>query len=160
MAFRLLHTETHKSWTAGEVKRFISTVAKAEQCEITGRYKIGSYREDFTAALLSIYTGSDWEWAKISGCCQSDWNIIYYPKEKYTDEDIKMFETGYINTGTEWIIHDGDYIPETLDDICGYSMYCYTNNPIKEIAESEGVSADNVVLYKCEMRYMLVYTRV
>ncbi len=71
-----------------------------------------------------------------------------------------MFETGYFNTGTEWIIHDEDYIPEAPEDICGYSMYCYTDNPAKEIAESEGVSADDVVLYKCEMRYMPVYTRV
>ena len=88
--------------------------------------------------ILSIVTGEKWDYQTIRGCCQGDWNYIFYPVDKWTTEQIKAFEAEYFNTGTEWIIDNG----------C--SIYCTSWNDEeirKEIACAEGVDPADVVLY-------------
>lgn len=102
--------------------------------------------------VLSIVTGKKWDHRMISGCCQGDWNYIFYPVDEWTREQIEVFETEYFNTGTEWIVHDEDADPESPEEISGFSIYCVSWNTEgikKEIAGAvpDGDPAD-VVLYE------------
>lgn len=102
--------------------------------------------------VLSIVTGKKWDHRMISGCCQGDWNYIFYPVDEWTREQIEVFEIEYFNTGSEWIIDDGEFDPENDSplNINGCSIYCTSWNEegIKqEIADAEGTSPKNVVLY-------------
>lgn len=100
--------------------------------------------------VLSIVTGKTWDYQMIRGCCQSDWNYIFYPVDEWTSEQIAVFETEYFNTGTEWIIHDEEEAPESPEDINGYSVYCTSWNDEgirKEIADAAGVSPEEVIMY-------------
>lgn len=106
---------------------------------------------EYFLEILSLIKGTRYIRATIRGCVQRDWNYIYYPVDKYADEDIKIFECEYFNTGSEWIIHDEETPPESPDDISGYSIYCYgwNNEQIKqEIADAAGGDPANVVLYE------------
>ena len=100
--------------------------------------------------VLSIVTGKTWDHQMIRGCCQSDWNYIFYPVDEWTSEQIAVFETEYFNMGTEWIIHDEEEAPESPEDINGYSVYCTSWNDKgirKEIADAAGVSPEEVIMY-------------
>lgn len=98
--------------------------------------------------ILTLVTRHEYDYTTIRGCCQGDWNEVFYPVDKYTTEDINTFESYYFNTGTEWIIHDEDNEPETAEEITGYSMYCVTFDVKEEIAKAEGVKPEDVVLYE------------
>ena len=101
-------------------------------------------------AVLSIVTGQIWEWGIIRGCCQSDWQEIFYPAAEWNKEAITAFETEYFNTGTEWIIHDEDTEPESPGEISGYSVYCvgWNEDQIrKELADASGEAPENIVMY-------------
>lgn len=102
--------------------------------------------------VLSIVTGKKWSYKQICGCCQSEWNYIYYPAEEWSREALEAFEAEYFNTGSEWIIDDGDFDPENDSplNINGYSVYCvsWRNEDIrKEIADASGESPEDVILY-------------
>ena len=109
------------------------------------------FRENETLCnVLEIVTGTAWGWATIRGCCQGDWQEIIYPAE-YGREWLEMFEAEYFNTGTEWIVHDGNAAPEGPEDIDGFAMYCHgwNENQIKaEIAAEMGGDPGNVILYQ------------
>ena len=111
-----------------------------------------SRKEEILCQVISIVTGEKWDYKIISGCCQSDWNYIYFPVDKWTNEALKSFEIEYFNTGTEWIIDDGDFNPisDSPLNINGVSIYCYSFNSKgikKEIADYMGVDPLDVVLY-------------
>ena len=96
-------------------------------------------------SCLSLITGKDWNCGVIRGCCQSDWNYIYYPTDEWTTEDIKAFETEYFNTGSEWLTYYEDE-PEK-EGCCIYCHSCEYEEIKKEIASAEGVEQSEVVLY-------------
>lgn len=109
-----------------------------------------STEDEILCNVLSIVTGKKWAYGTIQGCCQSDWQNIYYPVSEWSKEAITTFETEYFNTGTEWIIHDEEADPESPEDISGFSMYCtsWNDEGIKqEIAETSGGKIEDVVLY-------------
>lgn len=153
-------TEKHTSWTIEELKRFISAFDEREEARYNGYRLISKSPENLTAAMLSIYTGEKWECATIRGCSQSEWQTVYYSTEKYDKEDIEIFQVGYFNTGTQWIIHDKDNTPQCAEDINGYNIYCYSYDPRKEIAKECGVNPEDVILYGVTLEYMLVYSLV
>ena len=100
---------------------------------------------------LGLLTGKQWTSSNIRGCCQGDWQGIFYSMDDYNDDDIEQIETEYFNTGTEWEIHDDPTPPETPQDICGCHIYCHAWNDDgikKEIADATGSAPENVVLYK------------
>lgn len=97
--------------------------------------------------VLEIVRGEEYKHAEIRGCCQGEWQNIIYPAS-YGDAFRDAFETEYFNTGTEWIIHDGDDAPEDPDEIDGYSMYCYSYDPRAEIAIETGTDPADVILYE------------
>lgn len=100
---------------------------------------------------LELLTGKEWTSGSIRGCCQGDWQTIYYPVEEWTREALEWFEIEYFNTGEEWIIHDGNSEPEDAEEISGYCIYTHAWNDDgikREIADAEGVEPEDVVLYR------------
>lgn len=112
----------------------------------------GSFEEDQALCdALELVTGKAWATGAIRGCCQGDWQNICYPVEEWNRESLDAFEAEYFNTGTEWIVHDGDDVPEGPEDINGFSVYCYgwRGDDIRaEIANAYGAPGAEVVLYK------------
>jgi hypothetical protein len=109
------------------------------------------YDGRYIIEMLNALTGGNWIQTTIRGCCQSDWQDIIYDSEKYTRDDIQQLEIEYFNTGSEWIIHDENTEPETPEEICGYSVYCYGWNDEQiraEIADAAGVKPEDVILFK------------
>lgn len=105
-------------------------------------YTRGADNESIIAEALSIVTEQKWKYKCIRGCCQSDWNYIYYCPEEWTDKELEYFEAEYFNTGEEWRVID-EY---------GEECYYYTHewNDIyktRELAESIGCSVQDLTLY-------------
>lgn len=128
-----------------ELKRLIVEYSKCPR----------SAEDSILCAVLSIVTGKEWDYQQISGCCQSDWNYIYYPVNERDKEAIAAFEAEYFNTGSEWIVDDGEFDPENDSplNINGCSTYCiaWSNEGIKqEIANAFGGSSEDVVLFAFE----------
>lgn len=101
---------------------------------------------------LDAVTGKEWACREIHGVCQGDWNQVYYPADEWSPEALAEFEAEYFNTGTEWIIHDGETAPEGPEDIDGFSFYCTEWDDEKtrqRIREERGTAPDDeVILYK------------
>ncbi len=116
--------------------------------QIASDYYYGADENNSICELLSIITGKLWAWRTLRGCCQSDWVEAFYPVHSWSREYIKNFETEYFNTGSEWIIHDGDDAPGDPDEINGYSIYCHSYDPREEIAKEHGAKPEDVVLYE------------
>lgn len=115
------------------------------------RHAIDISEDEFVIEGLNLITGGDWKYITIRGCGQSDWNYCYFDSKKWSDDALDALEVEYFNTGSEWIIHDGDEDPETPEDIDGYSVYCtdWGNDGIRrQIAEAHGGNAEDVILYK------------
>lgn len=114
--------------------------------------------------VLSVVTGRKWDWKIIRGCCQSDWNNVFYRVDDWSREALDAFEVMYFNTGSEWIIHDEDNTPEGPEDINGYCVYCtaWNEEGIKrELAEAAGVKPEEIVMYAFEgYAYTPVYKAV
>lgn len=145
-----------------EHKKGYTTKDVASWKKIAAEYPNTKNREEnaLICRALHLITGKQYHFAIIRGCCQSDWNICYYPAE-FDSNFVSHFETEYFNTGTEWIIHDEENTPKCPEDISGHSMYCYTHDPAEEIANETGTAPKNVVLYGFEgynqiARYALV----
>ena len=100
---------------------------------------------------LHLMTGKEWATTTIHGCCQGDWQSVYYIVEEWPGDSLQAFETEYFNTGTEWIVHDEADEPESPEDICGFSVYCHgwRDEDIRaEIADAAGGNAEDVILYE------------
>lgn len=111
-----------------------------------------SCENEILCKVLSIVDGRAWDWQIIRGSCQSDWQEVFFPVDEWSKEALADFETQYFNEGTEWLVDDGEYDPENDSplNINGYSIYCtsWSEDGIRqEIADAEGTSPENVVLY-------------
>lgn len=129
----------------GDFSDFEFTGCKAERLEeLCNKYGTrGALDEQIIAEALSIVTGQKWEYRQISGCCQSDWNHIYYRPEEWTEKMLEYFEIEYFNTGDEWRIED-----EEGDDLGGVYTHEWNDDEKKrEIAENIGVEPEDVTLY-------------
>lgn len=129
----------------GDFSDFEFTGYKAERMEeLCNKYGTrGADDEGIIAEALSIVTGQKWKYKQISGCCQSDWNYIYYRPEEWTAKALEYFEIEYFNTGEEWRIED-----EEGDDMGNVYTHEWNDDEKKrEIAENIGVDPDEVTLY-------------
>lgn len=129
----------------GDFSDFEFTGYKAERMEeLCNKYGTrGADDEGIIAEALSIVTGQKWEYRQISGCCQSDWNYIYYRPEEWTEKALEYFEVEYFNTGDEWRIEG-----EEGDDFGSiYTHEWNEDGKKREIAESIGVNHGDVTLY-------------
>ena len=137
--------EVLKCLEYGDFSDFEFTGYKAERMEeLCNKYGTrGADDECIIAEALSIVTGQKWEDKKISGCCQSDWNYIYYRPEDWTAKALEYFEIEYFNTGDEWRIED-----EEGDDMGMVYTHEWNDDERKrEIAENIGVDPGEVTLY-------------
>lgn len=137
--------EVLKCLECGDFSDFEFTEYKAERMEeLCNKYGTrGADDEGIIAEALSIVTGQKWECKQISGCCQSDWNYIYYRPEEWTEKALEYFEIEYFNTGEEWRIED-----EEGDDMGNVYTHEWNDDEKKrEIAENIGVDPDEVTLY-------------
>ena len=110
-----------------------------------------SRKDEILCKVLSIVDGRPWEWSTIRGCCQGDWQEVFYPVDEWAKAALEAFEVQYFNMGSEWIVHDEAESPESPDEINGFSVYCigWNADAIKaEIAEAAGGSPEEVVLYQ------------
>lgn len=120
--------------------------------ELVCSYGIYSSQDyDILLSVLNIVTGKKYQLSTIRGCCQSEWQSVLYPSDVYSDETIEYLEKDYFNTGSEWIIHDEESIPESAEDISGYSVYCYSwdiDGIVNEILDAAGADDSyTLVLY-------------
>lgn len=107
--------------------------------------------DEIILSALRLLTGKKWNTCGIHGCCQSDWQDIYYPVDEWDIKAIECFESEYFNLGSEWEIHDSDIVLESVDDISGYCVYCYSWDEYEiqaEIANIVGCNPDDVILCK------------
>lgn len=101
---------------------------------------------------LSLIYSTEFATKTIRGSSQSEWNTIYYDTDKINDEDIRIIESEYFNTGSEWIVHEGDEPPHSPDEVDGSAYYCHTNDldeVKKELAEyiDDCFSVQQIVLW-------------
>lgn len=134
-----LYPEHKKTYNAHDVRVLKMAVAEYDKDE-----------ENALCIALTVVTGYKWESRQICGCCQSDWNTVYYPVDQWSSEALSSFEVEYFNTGSEWIIHDEEWRPETPDEITGYSVYCTSWNDEgirKELANAAGCTPEELIMY-------------
>ena len=137
--------EVLKCLEYGDFSDFEFTGYKADRLEeLCNKYGTsGADNEQIISEALSIVTWQKWKYKKISGCCQSDWNYIYYRPEEWTEKALQYFETEYFNIGDEWRIED-----EEGDDIGNiYTHELDDDGKKMEIAECIGVDPEEVTLY-------------
>ena len=137
--------EVLKCLEYGDFSDFEFTGYKAERLEeLCNKYGTrGADDEGIIAEALSIVTGQKWEYKQISGCCQSEWNYIYYRSDEWTAKALEYFEIEYFNTGKEWRLED-----EEGDDFGNVYTHEWKDDERKrEIAENIGVDPDEVTLY-------------
>ena len=101
-----------------------------------------SCNRDDIAEFLSKKTGKEYVWTSISGCCQSDWNIIYYPKEEFTNEHIAEIEAFYFGMYDEYVKLEEE------DDLYDYSVFIpyYVRDKKQYIAEWTGYETKDITL--------------
>ncbi len=91
---------------------------------------------------LNLLTGGNWEFTKIRGYCQSDWQGVYYDSSKWSKDDIKALEIDYFNLGTGYDCYPADDPEDTT------YIYVYYDDAKKEISDCYGVKPDEVVIYQ------------
>ena len=133
-----------KPYSTRQIGKLKQLVLRYSECR-------SSEEDQILVDVLSIVTGEEWDYRNIHGCCQSEWNTVYYPVKYWTKESLDAFETMYFNTGSEWIVHEGDTEPTSPEEIDGCAYYCVSWNDEgikKELAEAGGGNVEDVVLYK------------
>lgn len=110
--------------------------SKEEYLMFCKAFEVGELTDKVKVNILSVSTGLEYSCKQIQGHCQSDWNTCYYPLEH---TDIRIVESDYFNTGTEWIVDEGDVI--------NFHIYVFENQDIrKTIAEATETATENVTL--------------
>lgn len=118
-------------YTRAERKQWIDVVKRWEETdEETGVF----------LDALRLITRKEYKSAVLRGSCQGDWQRIIYPAE-YSAEWLRAFEVEYFDLGTEWKVQEGDDDP-------GFTMYCTTDDPRAEIAETVNATPGDVILYE------------
>ena len=133
-----------KPYSTRQIGKLKQLVLRYSECR-------SSEEDQILVDVLSIVTGEEWDYRNIHGCCQSEWNTVYYPVKYWTKESLDAFETMYFNTGSEWIVHEGDTEPTSPEEIDGCAYYCVSwqdEGIKKELAEAAGGNVEDVVLYK------------
>lgn len=122
------------------------------------------------AELLTVCEKRQWETSTIKGCCQGDWQIIFYPVEQYSTDFIEYIESLYFNTGTEVAICGTESEDEDFDDPGDYSdtyyeYYSYdaswTDEELKKhVAHDTGADPSEISIYEPEEVRTTVYNLV
>lgn len=129
-----------------------STKAIKELCNLIPQYGLNrSDDDDILCAVASIVLGKKYGHRTISGCCQRDWNDVFYPVDEWSRKELENFEKEYFNTGSEWMVHDENGEPSDPEDISGWTVYCHDwhdEGIRKEIADAACCAPEDVVMYR------------
>lgn len=117
------------------------TVKYHSDCRYTSDYY------DVICDVMTIVSGRKYDHQGIHGCCQGDYQEVFYEVEKWNQEAIDWIEAEYFNTGTEFCVHDEDTIPEDASDVSGYWDYTPDWNVRRGIANAIGCNEDEVFIY-------------
>lgn len=106
------------------------------------------YDGKYILYMLAAITGQDWKSGTIRGIFPGDWQNIIYAADSWSPAALSELESEYINTGTKWIIHDGDNVPDGPEDITGYSVYIHDGCDVRgTLAEITGADKSDIILY-------------
>lgn len=103
------------------------------------------YRQDVYCGIFSILTGKQYDFQCIRGCCQSDWNYVYYVHDEWTDIEIDKFCTEYFNTGTEWMIYEEEDVDSP---VYYYTHYWDVDLSRDELAEMIGCKPEEIQMFE------------
>lgn len=92
--------------------------------------------------IASIVTGKKYDYRNIHGCCQRDWNTLYFPVDSVSDDSIRYIEGVFFNTGDEWSIREGDE-----EVYRTYTVESDINKVRGEIADVLGVEPSQLEMY-------------
>ena len=92
-------------------------------------------------SILRALTDEEYFVDTIRGCCQGEWNRVYYP-DSMGEDFLEWFETAYFNNGSEWIVEDED------SRISVYSCEWNEEKMKVDLADQCGVSVDECEFYK------------
>ena len=123
---------------------------------------------DFTESVickgLTLLTKKEYYHKQISGCVQSDWQILYYPIEEWDNNCIAMLEAQYFNTGEEWFVSDEpldeDTNPEDIEGINCYTIGWNDEQTRQELADAVGCKPEEIIMYKAERITITSYTKI
>lgn len=99
--------------------------------------------------ILEILTGMQWECTEIRGCCQGDWNYMYYPIKYWYGGSLEDFEARYFNTGTLYEVCKSSKKITDPDEINGdyhYVAWSIPSSLKQKFAALYDVSVDDIVL--------------
>lgn len=111
------------------------------------------------ADLLTICEKREWTTGTIRGCCQGDWQTVFYPVDRYDDDFINWIESVYFGTGEEYAIccyEDGEEFDAPYE--CDDAYYDYFQSNVtwnedllkKAISKETGVDPGDITLYDPE----------
>ena len=103
-------------YSVEDIEKWIRLLVVANNCQ----------NNAYIAEALSLMTGCKYEHTTIRGCCQSDWQFMFYPSDQYGENFVKEFEVEYFNLGSEWVVDDehcyihasGYDMEEVRDELC------------------------------------------
>lgn len=116
--------------------------------------------DELTCDLLTICEKRTWVYDTIYGCCQGDYQTVFYPTDSYNQKFVDYMESLYFNTGNEYFLEavdDDDDTEEPNYDGDGYCDYFTEWNETdlkKHIADNseyicgEHLSPDDVIIYE------------
>lgn len=158
-----------------EIESYYKNNVAAYLCDILKRYahislknaiklaqllKTEKSNNEIICATLQALFNKRYEVTVLRGCCQDDWMTCYYAIDDIQYDYIRYIEAVMFNTGFEIMIHEGDSIPLTADDIDGYSDYIAFNScdMLDDIAAYLNTSKDNIKFYEIEKTVQ--YTKI
>lgn len=106
--------------------------------------------------ILSAVTGHPYTARSIHDGENNKYKHLYYPKDKFTEDDILNYESQYFQTGTQWIICENEPSKEGLktqnDEIAGIAVYVKegaTDDDVKNaVRKISGTPDTEIVLYR------------
>lgn len=99
-----------------------------------------SEMDDILCRVLSIVDKREWNYTRINGATQRQWQYVYYVAENWNDTALEMLKVEYFNTGAMYINdeHGSVYVHNTWN----------TDLIKKEISEYTGVKVEDIALNK------------
>lgn len=129
-----IEKQNRKKWTPRELGQFKRIFQSWDRNPWDGRNADARIVE-----TLELMTGRPWDVETLRGCSQGDYIDCYYPRDKYSPQDLERLEMEYFNTGEEWTVFEED--PDENPDADHFSMYIYSwkdDEKRQEIADASG----------------------
>lgn len=122
------------------------------------------FTESVICKGLALLTGKKYHYKQISGCCQGEWQIVYYPADEWDDDSLAMIEAQYFNTGEEWIVSeellDENTSPEDIEGVSYYTIGWNDEQTRQELGNAMGCKPEDIIMYRSERITVTSHVRV